>query len=234
MRPLDEVLSFFQRNIAIVSHFFAAIFTPMTVRSALRRGLHAIYVKGDVTQVEGSSLITPTHHSWWDGYLLWLLGKKLSQPLYIMMDEAQLDSLSFLRAQGVFGKKEVRFALRQLQAGATVGLFPEGELRNAANVQDIHNGLAFFSRKTGAKLYPLVIRVVMRGAEKPEVFMALGDAVVLGDWLEAMHRLQAEVNTDILQTHPEQVPRGYAVWQAAPLRFEQKVQILAKRFRVFE
>jgi len=87
-------------------------------------------------------LLVPNHSSWWDGFFIYLLNKKLfNRQMYIMMLESQLSRLMFFRKLGAFSinpehKNEIRKSLRYTldlmretrKPASLITIFPQGEL----------------------------------------------------------------------------------------------------------
>jgi 1-acyl-sn-glycerol-3-phosphate acyltransferase len=143
---------------------------PFVVRRSLKTNLRGVWLQGRLG--EGAHVVAANHHSWWDGYLLWLLLRP--RPFALIMDDEQLDRFPFFRHHGLIGRSEAREALRRLERGDTLAIFPEGELRPPGHVTGLHEGAAFFAKATGAPLVPLAVRVVMRGAQLPEAYLSIG------------------------------------------------------------
>ena len=75
---------------------------PLIIRRSLRRGLHGVYARGDWDALpQRGYIVAANHHSWWDGYLAWLVQGRVAQPLGGMMGEAQLSRFRFFRRMGV-------------------------------------------------------------------------------------------------------------------------------------
>jgi 1-acyl-sn-glycerol-3-phosphate acyltransferase len=64
--------------------------------------------------------------------------------------------------RGEADRNAVRHALEVLDAGAVVGLFPEGHRQRDRELGDIRTGVAMFSLREGPKTIP----VVMRGTDR--------------------------------------------------------------------
>lgn len=194
---------------------------PGLIRRALRRELGAVWGRGDGAALPaGGTLLAANHHSWWDGYLGWLLRERLGRPLSVMMATEQLERFRFFRRLGAIGHRQPREALRRLAAGELVLLFPEGRLRQAGTVGALEPGLAWLARRAAVPIVPLALRVVMRGGEHPEAFVVLGDALPAGGDAEAvsaalrrtLDALLRDIDRIVLETDPEAEPPGFERW----------------------
>ncbi|KAB2953407.1 hypothetical protein F9B85_05725 [Heliorestis acidaminivorans] len=120
--------------------WFNRIFYQYNLNYLLRRHFHAIYMRGEVdpSTVQGPMVYMMNHSSWWDGLLVYHVTESCSRgDHYLMMDEAQMSKYRFFRRLGAFSinKKEPReilkslaYAVRLLEKGASVWIFPQGDI----------------------------------------------------------------------------------------------------------
>lgn len=188
---------------------------PWLIRRSLATKLHAVYLAQPAQLPPGGVVLVANHHSWWDGYLGWLLLQRLGRKLTVMMDREQLKRFRFFRHLGAIAHTEVRLALRRLAGGEVVLVFPEGALRPAGWVDNLQPGAVFLAERAKAPIVPLAIRVLMRGAEHPEALLRLGEPLLMaGDREASSIRLSCALNTLLadLQARvtgdPEQPPPG--------------------------
>lgn len=177
------------------------------IRRAVRTGLRGVWVAGPFP--DGGALLAPTHHSWWDGYVLAVAGWSVGQAVTVMMTDAQLARFPFLRRAGAIGAREVRGALRALRAGHWVVVFPEGELRPTGGPGPLQPGAAWLAERAGAPLVPVAARVILRGAQQPEAYVRFGHASTGADLPGALAALVGRVDADLRAAPPESPPGGY-------------------------
>lgn len=159
-------------------NIFIARFMPLLIHRALKRDLHAVWAQGDWQSLpDGGLLLAANHHSWWDGYLMWLIAQKKKRHISGFMEESQLRRFRFFRHLGMLGKLELREALRRLKRGDLFFIFPEGELCQAGRLKQVYPGMAFLAQRSTAPVFPLVLRVVMRGAQIPRGVYLFGSTV---------------------------------------------------------
>ena len=206
---------------------------PLIVNRSLHTGLHGIWARGDWAGLPaGPYILAANHHSWWDLYLIWRLRDRLKRTMTGFMDEATLAKFPFFRRQGVISRTEVRLALRRLARGDVLQIFPEGALRQAGQVNKVEAGLSFLTRKAQVPVYPLALRVVMRGAEKPEAFVVLGER--LGDenvsacFRTAVNALLTDIDSAVAVSNPEVPPEGFEAWGVSSKRFDERLAWLKK------
>ena len=145
-------------------------FTPIyRLLRALVHGLNRLLfrtkVKGtERVPSEGPVIIAPVHRS---GIDFFVASEVTRRKLHYMAK----DNLwkrprlgRFLQSVGAFpvhrgaaDREALRRAQRVLDAGEVLVLFPEGERRAGPVVQDLHQGVAFLSARTGAPVIPVGI-----------------------------------------------------------------------------
>lgn len=186
---------------------------PWIIRRSLRRGLHGVHARGAWDALPpGGVLLAANHHSWWDPYLAWVIGQRLERPLSGPMLAETLSRFPFFRPHGALATSEVREALRRLRRGEVLMIFPEGALRAAGRVGGLEPGLAFFAERAGVPVYPVAMRVTVRGAEHPEAFLLLGDPVPAPRVQAALNTLLSGLDAELAAADPEAPPPGFTSW----------------------
>ncbi|WP_271984996.1 lysophospholipid acyltransferase family protein [Pseudoclavibacter terrae] len=168
----------------------------LLVRSAVRdvrTGLLSIAVTGQPPG--GGAVLAANHGSWWDAYLIGLYARNTGFDVAVMMGDEQLRRFPFLRLVGAVPPRAVRTLADRARSGDWALIFPEGELRAGRGLASLHPGAEWVARRAEVPLVPVAIRVVMRGAAKPEAFIRFGApvrpeqlAVALGSMLEELDR----------------------------------------------
>ena len=213
---------------------------PLIIRRSLRSGLHGVYTQGDWDALPRQGyIIAANHHSWWDGYLAWLIKQRVAQPLGGLMGAAQLSRFRFFRRMGVLSQREVREALRRLGQGEIVLIFCEGRVRPAGEVKKVEEGVAFLAQKANVPVYPLALRVVMRGAQHPEALMVLGerleplkDRTALSEEVkEKLNALLGGIDQTLQSADPEAPPPSYEAWLEGPKSFHKRMGWVARLWR---
>jgi len=186
---------------------------PRIIRRSLRRGLHGVYARGAWDALpSGGVLLAANHHSWWDPYLAWLIGQRLERPLSGPMRAETVARFPFFRPHGALTTSEVREALRRLRRGEVLIVFPEGALRAAGRVGGLEPGLAFFAERAGVPVYPVALRVTVRGAEHPEAFLLLGDPIPAPEVQAALNALLDTLDAELAAADPEAQLPGFTPW----------------------
>jgi 1-acyl-sn-glycerol-3-phosphate acyltransferase len=210
---------------------------PLIMHRSMRRGLHAIWHQGNWEDLPKTGIIFASNHpSWWDMYICWLIGQKLDRPLSGIFRDKTLKTFPFFRHIGGIGQREIREALRRLNKGHILQLFPSGDMQYK-QLNHSHQGTAFLAAKSKSWVYPLALHVVVRGAQKPEAFVILGEKLEPCDHpaqftseLERRINLMLEnLEEQLSKTHPEAKPEGFEAWLKPTLRFDQRI-IKLQRF----
>ena len=186
---------------------------PWLIRRSLRRGLRGVYVRGAWDALPpGGVLLAANHQSWWDPYLAWLIGRRLQRPLSGPMLAETVARFPFFRAHGALMATELREALRRLERGELLIVFPEGGIRRVGRVEKLEPGMAFLARHAEQPVYPLACRVVLRGSQHPEAFLLLGEAVPPAAVEAALNALLARLEANLAAADPEAPLPGYTSW----------------------
>jgi 1-acyl-sn-glycerol-3-phosphate acyltransferase len=209
---------------------------PLMMNRSLRTGLYAVWQRGNWQALPKTGVIFAANHpSWWDIYLFWLMKQKLKRPISGMMREDTLQTFPFFRSVGVIARGEIREALKRLKRGDILQIFPQGEMHQGG-ISELHEGVAFLAEKSGVPVYPVALRLVVRGAQQPEAFIVLGEPLLdSGSRTEFLECLKAEINdllesTDLIirNTHPEAKPEGFTSWLPERKRFDERIAWLQK------
>ena len=157
----------------------------------LKKHFYAIHVLGDIPAFSPQQplLLLPNHSSWWDGFFIYILNKKILQRTsYIMMLEEQLAQNSFFRYIGAYsidphsykGLKEsldyTQKVIHQKDSPKYVCIFPQGELTpfDEKSVK-FKNGIGFILKRITipVTLCFVGIEIFYLNEQRPEVFLKL-------------------------------------------------------------
>jgi 1-acyl-sn-glycerol-3-phosphate acyltransferase len=163
-------------------------------RARIRRMFGRVLVAGlaDATRslVDTPILLVANHTSWWDALVaLYVSELLLGSDGYAMMDASNLRKVPFFRKVGAFGvdlddpadgARAIRYTARLLgRPSATVWVFPEGRERSPYDELDLRPGAAQIARVAKrARVIPVGLRYVFAGAERPDLWISFGTAVV--------------------------------------------------------
>ena len=178
-----------------------------SIRRSVRTGLRGVWVRGELPA--GAAVLAPSHQSWWDGYALREVAWQVGHPFGVLMTERQLSTFPFLRLVGAIGAHELRPALRLLQSGHWLVIFPEGHLEPLGVIRRVQPGAAWLARASGAALIPVALRVVLRGQPRPEAYLRFGPAVAGPDLPQALQAELDLLDAELSGSDPEEPLAGY-------------------------
>jgi 1-acyl-sn-glycerol-3-phosphate acyltransferase len=177
------------------------------VRSAVWSHFNRVWlqVEGPLPHpADGPLIMYPNHPSWWDGYMCFLLTRKVLGgcfEAYLMMEEPELRRYRFFSWAGCFSvdradprsaARSVAYISRLLAEGRTRALviFPQGAIApNDRRPLDVYSGAARIARGAGgATLWPIALRYEFGGEQRPEAFIRAGP----------MHHAPADADTRAL------------------------------------
>ena len=173
-----------------------------------KRHFHEIQLFGKLPEIPDDLplLLLPNHSTWWDGFFVYLLNKRLfRRTTYLMMLEAQLTKYKFFAKIGAYSiapehrrsiVESLEYTVELLNRKTSlVAIFPQGQLLPwDQRPLGYKRGVEWILRKYGkpVTLLPLAIRTEFLGEKRPSVFFLFGDATSCTaetfrgmDWLEA-------------------------------------------------
>jgi len=200
------------------------------LQASLRRSLRGVYLRGEVPP--GPLVLAMNHHSFFDGHLVWLLGRHRRHSLSLLVAEENLKAFPVLALAGALEAGRVREALRRLARGEWVAVFPEGAMRYPGPLGPLRPGASWLARKAGVPLLPMACRVALRGFEHPEAFLWAGEPLPPeGDLEGALGELLARLDRLLAQTHPREVPEGFREAFRGRRSLEERVRPLVEAVR---
>jgi 1-acyl-sn-glycerol-3-phosphate acyltransferase len=172
----------------------------------VRGGLRGVWRRGGLPA--GPALWVANHHSWWDGFVANAVLRHAGHRPSLVMDAENLQQFAFLGDVGALPADRPRAALRALEAGRTVIIFPEGRLRPQGPLGPVAPGAAWLARRSGAPVVTAATRVVLRGQQQPEAYvdLAAGTADEVGSRLA--QRLAA-LDAELLEADPREPLPGF-------------------------
>ena len=182
------------------------IFQPYLTR-LFKRHFHEIQLLGELPKIPDHLplLLLPNHSTWWDGFFIYLLNKRVFQrTAYLMMLEAQLSKYKFFRKIGAYSiepkhrqgiVESLEYTVALLSEGTPlVSIFPQGQLLPwHTRPLDYKRGVEWILQKYGkpVTLLPLAMRTEFLGEKRPKVFFLFGEVNAFDsdtfhgmDWLE--------------------------------------------------
>ncbi|MDE0014868.1 MAG: lysophospholipid acyltransferase family protein [Candidatus Poribacteria bacterium] len=172
-----------------------------------KRHFHEIQLLGELPEIPDHLplLLLPNHSTWWDGFFVYLLNKRIfHRTAYLMMLETQLSKYKFFRKIGAYSIEpenrrgiiaSLEYTVELLNREMSlVSVFPQGQLLPwHTRPLGYKRGVEWILEKYGkpVTVLPLAIRTEFLGEKRPSVFFLFGEihsfeAGTFGrmDWLE--------------------------------------------------
>ena len=182
------------------------IFQPY-LTGLFKRHFHEIQLLGTLPEIPDDLpvLLLPNHSTWWDGFFVYLLNKRIfRRTAYLMMLEKQLTKYKFFRKIGAYSiePENRRSVIESLEYTVEllnremplVSVFPQGELLPwHTRPLDYKRGVEWILQKYGnpVTVLPLAIRAEFLGEQRPSAFFLFADVSPFDagtfrgmDWLE--------------------------------------------------
>lgn len=161
-------------------------------RNLIKRRFHSLRVENlnNLKQKDKSVplVIYLNHSSWWDGLILYQLGKITSLDQFVMMEEKQLKNLQLFRKLGAFSVvresprdavKSINYAVELLKekTDRVLWIFPQGEIKpNDLRPLDFFHGISRIIQKLeNCRILPVAFRYEFLNEFKPEIFVKVGE-----------------------------------------------------------
>lgn len=132
------------------------------------------------------------HNYWWDGLLpLYLNRTRFRQKARALMEDKQMHQYRFFSAIGAFSinledprssLRSLRYAVESMQREhSCLFIYPEGKLSPVSDSKpDFKDGLAWLYQKLdGVDFVPVAFYIDHSKANKPDLFISIGESVVL-------------------------------------------------------
>ncbi len=196
---------------------WAEFFFRLYIFRLLRKNFAAIHLLGKKPDISPDKplLLLPNHSTWWDGFFVYLLNKKIFQrELYLMMLEEQLRKYPFFSRVGAFsiqrGKpkkvvESLQYTLnlfwQKSQPPPLICIFPQGVLKPwGERPLGFESGLNWLLKNatTEIQILPLAIRVELLEKQKPEVFFRFDSVFSSKNIVQPASEFLEERMTEIL------------------------------------
>ncbi|MBN2356681.1 lysophospholipid acyltransferase family protein [candidate division KSB1 bacterium] len=197
-----------------------ALFKPYVYR-LFKKQFYSIRLMGPAPELDANRplLLLPNHSTWWDGFFIYLLNKKLWQRrTFLLMLEEQLQKNSFFRLLGAYSihpdspakiRQSLKYTLSVLSEPAQasqriVCIFPQGVLSPwQQRPLGYKAGILWLLNKINVpvQVMQLAIRAEFLDQQRPEVFFmfsAIGNSILLTD-LRALEKNHEQLLDSLAQ-----------------------------------
>jgi hypothetical protein len=165
------------------------LFNPY-INHLLKTNFNSFYLINKLPRVDESAglIITPNHFSWWDGFIIDFISRKLiRRKIHIMMLEEQLKKYWFFRKVGAYSvnltnpvstARTMKYTNNVLKSPRNfVVLYPQGKIQsfNAKSII-VKEGLRHILNNIECELYvlPLALKVEYGNNKNPDVIAQFG------------------------------------------------------------
>jgi 1-acyl-sn-glycerol-3-phosphate acyltransferase len=168
------------------------------IRRSVRKAFYGVYWIPPAEPVVQPCIITPNHHGWHDGYVMYLALTKLGWPFLDWITEfesfplfGKVGGMPFPRDDAAARAATIRQTVRRLKSGErNLLLFAESELHRPPELLAFGDALTFVAKKGGAQsVVPVAIRYEMSLHERPECFVVFGKAMPPSETIQRDARL---------------------------------------------
>lgn len=168
--------------------FARFIFNPYLER-LLTKNFNDFIVIGDFPKLDQSKsyLITPNHFSWWDGFFIdYLLRKVSSHQIKIMMLEEQLRKYWFFTYLGAFSidqkkvkeiSKSIEYSKKLLQSiNNALVIYPQSEIQKLyTDKLELKKGIKSIIKNIETEVLPISFKIEYDENPKPTIFCKAGN-----------------------------------------------------------
>jgi hypothetical protein len=165
------------------------------LRLTVRGGLAGVWVRGALPA--GPVVWAANHHSWWDPFIAGELLTGAGRRMVLLADVANVRRYRFARRIGVVGTDQLRTALGAVRSGAVLVVYPEGRLLPAGPPGPLAPGAAWFAARAPASLCSAAVRILLRGGQYPEAYVAFSKVDASGPSPEVTERLRERLREDL-------------------------------------
>lgn len=202
------------------------IFHPY-VSWLLKRHFHAMHLLGQApeTNPDLPLLLLPNHSTWWDGFFVYLLNKKLfRRKPYLMMLDEQLFRYRFFARLGAYSidpqssgsiKEAIKYSIeilkQKIMPKPLLCIFPQGELLPwEKRPLGYKSGVEIIMSGYGGKanFLPLAIKAEFLNEQLPAAFFCFGENIIANsNTFAGMQHLQ-EIEESLLDGLNKRVTEG--------------------------
>jgi len=172
------------------NHFARWIFN-FYIDRLLKKNFSHFYFADNLPKIyeEASLIITPNHFSWWDGFLVDFLARKImNRKIHVLMLENQLAKYWFFRFVGAFsidlGNKKTmiqtfRYTKEILKNKANfIVIYPQGKIEPFDSVNEIKEGVKVFAGLAeNTLILPVAFKIQFNEEMKPDIYSIFGKPI---------------------------------------------------------
>lgn len=160
------------------------------LKRLLRKSYLDFRIINNLPKIDNSKglILTPNHFSWWDGFFVYWLNKKvLNKKLYVMMLEEQLKKYWFFKKLGCYSvdltdNRKMIASLKYtmeliLYLDNAITIYPQGEIQYyEQRPVKLRDGIDFLSKKSSTEfqILPIAFKIHCTNERLPIVYARFG------------------------------------------------------------
>jgi len=169
---------------------WAELVFDIYLKRILKKSFYDFRIINDLPNIDKSKslIVTPNHFSWWDGFFVYWLNKKiLNKKLFIMMLEEQLKRYWFFQKIGcysidlndskkMFTSLKYTLGLTQIPENVII-IYPQGEIQSyELRPVEVKDGVDFLAKKSksGFQIIPIAFKIHYTNERLPIVYARFG------------------------------------------------------------
>jgi 1-acyl-sn-glycerol-3-phosphate acyltransferase len=172
---------------------WAKLIFDIYLKRLFKKSFYDFRIINNLPQIDESksTIVTPNHFSWWDGFFVYWLNKKtLNKKLYVMMLEEQLKKYWFFKKLGCYSidlndNKKVIASLKYTLAlmpknKNLITIYPQGEIESyEQRPLKLRDGIGFLTRKSESdfQIMPLAFKIHYAKQRLPIVYARFGKVI---------------------------------------------------------
>jgi len=160
------------------------------LKRLLKKSFYDFRIINELPEFNGSKsiVVTPNHFSWWDGFFIYWVNKKLfNRKLYVLMLEEQLKRYWFFKNLGCYSidlndNRKMIASLKYtvdllLNSNNFITIYPQGEIQSyEQRPVELRDGIDFLAKKskTDFQIIPVAFKIHYANERSPIVYARFG------------------------------------------------------------
>lgn len=176
------------------------------IRRSVKSRFHTVYWN-PIEPPEPPVVFYANHHGWMDGYVMFHLVTRLKVRCVDWIEEfdafplfSRVGGLRLAKGDTLGRAVVIRQTIRQMREGASLVIFPEGELHRPQEVLPLLPGLQTIARRVeGVRFLPVALRYELSLHERPEAWVSVGECHSFCSLEDCRERLVRQLDTSRMQ-----------------------------------
>lgn len=172
-------------------NYFARKLFDLYIDKLMKKSFSHFYFMNQLPKFseDATLILTPNHFSWWDGFFIDFLNRKLiKRKIHVLMLDNQLKKFWFFRFVGAFSidlenKKTMIHTFKYVKellkdSRNLVVIYPQGKIEPFDSVTEIKEGVKIFANLSeNVCLIPVAFKIQFNEEMKPDIYSAIGESI---------------------------------------------------------